>query len=360
MAKFHALRVRDVRRETEDTVSVAFEVPSELADDYKFIQGQYLTFKMLVNGEEIRRNYSICRSPLDGDLRVAIKKVEGGSFSTYANEKLRIGDELEVMTPFGRFYTALEPTNKKQYVAFAAGSGITPVMAHIRSILEVEPASEFTLVYGNKSTSTIIFREELEDLKNQYMERLRVFHVLSREAVEISFLQGHIDREKVEFLLKHFIPADEIDEVFICGPAPMVDAVKATLTENGLDRKQIHFELFASPQQLAERTGRISITESKRNGFQAEVAIVMDGLTTKFTMDSEDNNILDAALKNGADLPFACKGGVCATCRAHLDSGEVHMDVNYSLEPDELERGFILTCQSHPKSESVVVNFDKV
>lgn len=360
MPKFHTLKVKDVRRETDDTVSIAFDVPQELREEYRFIQGQYLTFKMKIGDEEVRRNYSICRSPDDNDLRVAVKKVEGGAFSTYANEHLKPGDEMEVMTPMGRFYTQLDPKNQKHYVAFAAGSGITPVMAHMRAILATEPKSEFTLIYGNRSTSSIIFREEIEDLKNEYMDRMRVFHVLSREANEIPFLQGYIDREKCELFLKYFIPAGEIDEVFICGPAPMIETVKDVMLEAGLEQKQIHFELFASPQQLAQRQGQPMMEKEHRDGFRAKVTIVLDGVATDFSMNSEDENILDAALKHGADLPFACKGGVCATCRAKLEKGEVYMDTNYSLEPDELDRGFILTCQSHPTTPEVLVNFDEV
>ena len=358
MPKFHKLRVSDVRRETKDTVSVAFDVPTELQDEYNFIQGQYLTFKLDINGEQIRRNYSICTSPLDNDLRVAIKKVEGGLFSTYANEKLNVGDELEVMTPLGRFYTEINPENEKHYVAFAAGSGITPVMAHMKTVLAKEPKSEFTLIYGNKNTGSIIFREEIEDLKNEYMERLRVFHVLSREANEYPFLQGHINGEKCDTFFKYFIQPEGIDEVFICGPAPMIDAVRDAMESAGVNRKNVHFELFASPQQLAERKGEK--VHTGRENIKAKVNIILDGMATEFDMQSEDTNILDVALKNGADLPFACKGGVCATCRAKLDSGEVAMDVNYSLEPDEVERGFILTCQAHPTTEEVTVNSDEV
>ncbi|MEX2596156.1 MAG: 1,2-phenylacetyl-CoA epoxidase subunit PaaE [Salibacteraceae bacterium] len=359
MPKFHSLAVSDVRKETEDTVSVAFEVPAELKEQYKFIQGQYLTFKLNIGGEEIRRSYSICTSPLDNELRVAIKKVEGGRFSTFANETLKVGDELEVMTPLGRFYTKLNPENENHYVAFVAGSGITPVMSHMRTILEVEPKSVFTLIYGNKSSSTIIFKEDIDDLKNEYMERLRVFHVLSREQNEVPLLFGRIDQEKCKLFLKYFIDPQSIDEVFICGPAPMIDSVRTELNAANIDRKKIHFELFASPQQLADNQNKKTVKREKKDGFQAKVSVILDGITTEFTMNSEDDNILDAALKNGADLPFACKGGVCATCRAKLEKGKVEMDVNYSLEPDELKRGFILTCQSHPTSESVVVNFDE-
>lgn len=359
MPKFHPLTVSDVRRETEDTVSVAFDVPAELAAEYQFKQGQYLTFKKEINGEEVRRSYSICRSPLDNELRVAIKKVEGGLFSTYANESIAAGDVLETMTPMGRFYTTLDPANEKHYVAFVAGSGITPVMAHMRTIFQVEPKSSFTLVYGNKSTSSIIFKEEIEDLKNEYMDRLTVYNILSREDNEIPLFVGRIDGEKCTSLMKYFIQPDTIDEVFICGPAPMIDAVKAKCEEVGLDRKQVHFELFASPQQLAQNKETITKVERETSGFQANVKIILDGVTTEFMMDSQSENILDAAMKRGADLPFACKGGVCATCRAKIDKGTVKMDINYGLEPDELERGFVLTCQAHPTSEEVVVNFDE-
>jgi len=359
MPKFHPLTVREVKKETEDTVSVSFDVPVELKDEYAFIQGQYLTFKKDINGEEVRRSYSICRSPFDNDLRVAVKKVEGGLFSTYANESLNKGDVLDVMTPLGRFYTKLDVTHEKHYVAFVAGSGITPVMAHMKTILATEPKSEFTLVYGNKSTASIIFKEEIEDLKNQYMDRLRVFYILSREASEFPMLHGRIDGEKCELILKYFIEPESIDEVFICGPAPMIDSVRASLSAVNVDRKKIHFELFASPQQLAERSGKPTEKKKEVMGFEANVSIILDGVATQFKMDSQKTNILDAALDHGADLPFACKGGVCATCRAKLEKGEVEMDVNYSLEPDDLERGFILTCQSHPTTSDVVVNFDE-
>jgi ring-1,2-phenylacetyl-CoA epoxidase subunit PaaE len=358
MPKFHALTVSDVRKETEDTVSVAFEVPTELKESYQFKQGQYLTLRADIDGEDVRRSYSICRSPLDNELRVAIKKVEGGKFSTYANEVLKAGDELQVMTPLGRFYTQLDPENEKHYVAFAAGSGITPVMAHMRTVLQTEPKSEFTLIYGNKSSASIIFKEEIEDLKNEYMERMRVYHVLSREQNEVPLLFGRIDNEKCNLFLKYFIEPDSIDEVFICGPAPMIENVREELNTAGVDSKKVHFELFASPQQLAERKGTEE-PKKERENIQAKVQIILDGVSTEFEMKSEDTNILDAALKNGADLPFACKGGVCATCRAKIDEGKVEMDVNYSLEPDKLERGFVLTCQAHPTTDKVVVNFDE-
>lgn len=362
MPKFYPLKVREVKRETDECVSVSFDVPEDLKEVFEFTQGQYLTFKKELNGESIRRNYSICRSPLDNDLRVAIKKVEGGLFSTYANDELKAGDELEVMKPMGRFHTKLDPENEKSYLAIAAGSGITPVMSIMKSVLVTEPKSEFTLIYGNKSANSVIFREEIEALKNEYMNRLRVFYVLSREQTEIPFLYGRIDGEKCNIFFDRIIDPESIDDVFLCGPAPMIEAAREELEKHGLEKNQIHFELFASPQQLQDRQKQIDADADKKTdkkGFDAEVTIILDGLSTEFKMDSESTSILDAALANGADLPFACKGGVCATCRAKIDSGEVNMDLNYALEDDELERGFVLTCQSHPKTKKVVVNFDE-
>lgn len=358
MPSFHKLRVREVRRETDDCVSVSFAVPEELKDAYAFTHGQYLTFKLNVDGKQVRRSYSICSSPLENDLRVAVKMVKGGAFSTFANETLKAGDELEVMTPMGRFFTELSPDHQKNYVAFAAGSGITPVMSIMKTVLQTEPQSSFTLVYGNKNTASIIFKEEIDGLKNKYMNRLRVFHVLSREESEVDILHGRIDNERCQELLKCFIDAKAIDEAFLCGPAPMIEAVRSELESAGVEKQKIHFELFASPQQLAQKSPAQAEDKPQVKGFESSVKIVLDGTAMEFTVDSEGENILDAALRNGADLPYACKGGVCATCRARLEEGEVRMDLNYSLEPDELERGFILTCQSHPKTKKVTVNFD--
>ncbi len=358
MPRFHSLKVQEVRRETPDCVSVSLEVPEDLKEDFSFTQGQYLTFKTKIGDQDVRRSYSICRSPLDEDLRVAVKKVEGGLFSTYANEVLKTGDVLEVMKPMGRFFTQLNPENEKSYLAIAAGSGITPIMSIMKTVLLTEPNSEFTLIYGNKATNSIIFREEIEDLKNQYLNRLRVFYVLSREQTEIPFLYGRIDEDKCNSLFETIIDPSNVDEAFLCGPAPMIDASRQALEQAGMDAKNVHFELFASPQQLAEQKQATS-DKKKGEGMQADVTIILDGLSTELTMDAEAENILDAALANGADLPFACKGGVCATCRAKIEEGEVEMDINYALEPDELERGFVLTCQAHPKTSKVVVNFDE-
>lgn len=357
MPKFHSLKIKDIRRETEDCVSIAFRVPEQLKEEFEFIQGQYLTLRRKMGGEEVRRSYSICSGPGE-DLRVAIKRVEGGRFSTFANDRLRVGEELEVMTPMGRFYTELDPAHENHYVAFAAGSGITPVMSILKTVLKREPKSRFTLFYGNRGIDSIIFREELEGLKNRFMDRLRIHHVLSRESLESELFSGRITEEKVRAYCRTLIDVEEVDEFFICGPYPMTQAVRETLQELGVDKKQIHFELFTPAggwngrEKRKERPG-------ERIEVEAAVTITLDGATITFPMTADDPSILDAAQRRtAADLPYACKGGVCSTCRARLESGEVEMAVNYALEEDEVAAGYILTCQAVPKTEEVTINFD--
>lgn len=359
MRHFHELTVKEVRRETEDTVSVHFDVPEDLKDTFTFIQGQYLTLRKEINGEDVRRSYSICSGVHDGELRVAIKKVEGGRFSTYANESLQAGDTLEVMPPMGKFYVELDGSQQRQHVGFAAGSGITPMLSLIKTTLVSEPESTFTLFYVNRTSASIIFRDELEDLKDRYMSRLRIFHLLTREPSEIPLLGGRIDEERCGQLCKAFLDVEDTDAFFVCGPEPMIHAVKDQLKALKVPEDRIHFELFTSPAAgtLQQKT---HVKKTAHNADdKSTVQIVLDGSTIQFDLDYDGDNILDAALGKGADLPFSCKGGVCCTCRAKLVEGEVDMDVNYSLEPDEVERGFILTCQAHPRSEKVVVDFDQ-
>lgn len=357
MPKFHTLKVREVRRETPDCVSVSFEVPAALAEEYAFMHGQNLTLKANIKGEEVRRSYSICTSPADGDLRVAIKKVEGGRFSSFANDKLKAGDELEVMTPSGHFNTPLDPANEKHYVAFAAGSGITPIMSILRSVLLAEPKSQFTLFYGNKNTDSIIFREELEGLKNKYLQRLSVHYVMSREHPGADLFYGRIDGGRCGDFCRLLIDPADVSEYFLCGPEEMIFSVKEKLEELGVDGKQIHFELFTSP------AGKLGVKTPppppQEHALRSQVEVTLDGLTFQFELDSRGDTILDGALKAGADLPFACKGGVCATCKAKVMEGQVAMQVNYALEPDEVEAGFVLTCQAHPRTERVVVSYDE-
>lgn len=358
--KFHSLKVSQIKRETTDSVSITLEVPAELKNDYTFVQGQYITFKKTFEGEELRRSYSICSSPLDNELRVGIKMVENGRFSTYANRELKVGDTVEVMTPMGMFNTPLDPSNKKNYLAFAAGSGITPIMSIIKTTLATEPGSTFTLVYGNKNTGSIMFLEEIEALKNIFLERLTVFHLLSRESVDVPILNGRISKEKCyEFFDKKLIDANSMNEVFLCGPEEMIHSAKDSLLDKGFDSKHIHFELFTSPLQTnGPAKSNVQAQTAGDNQPKSSVSVKIDGITYQLELPYAGETILDAALKTGADLPFACKGGVCCTCRAKVTKGSAVMDMNFSLEDDEVEKGYILTCQSHPTSDEVFVDFD--
>lgn len=353
---FHPLRIKEIRQETSDCVSVLFEMPENLQNDFRFNQGQSLTMRTTLNGKEIRRTYSICSCPLDNEWRVAIKKVEGGLFSTFANEQLKTGDTLEVMPPVGSFYTTLTPTNNKNYLAVAAGSGITPVLSLIKTTLATEPKSSFTLIYGNKSRSSIIFFEELEGLKNKYMERFNLVHVLSRERTDAPLNAGRIDKNKLVELGK-LANYNFYDEFFVCGPEEMIFCVKNFLEEIGIDKKKIHFELFTTPGQNQKSKDKIQKKED--SGPKSKIEIKLDGRSFEFDLSlNSDSTILDAALKQGVDLPFACKGGVCCTCKARLLEGTVKMDVHWGLEEEELKQGYILTCQSHPETEKVIVDFD--
>ena len=354
---FHPLTVKQVRRETGECVSVAFFVPKELKETFSFIQGQYVTIRTIIHEEEVRRSYSICSSPLENELRIAIKKVTNGVFSTYANEELKKGDTIDVMPPIGKFFTELQPDQSKQYVGFAAGSGITPLLSIIKTTLQTELNSSFTVVYGNRNRHSIIFKEDLEALKNLYMNRFRVIYILSREKTDASINFGRIDGEKAITLFNKTIDITKIDSFFLCGPEEMIFSVKDTLLKLGVPNKKIHFELFTT----ADIKKKLVVSDDSKVDFRhkSNITVKLDGIAFDFDLDFEGDAILDAALKKGADLPYACKGGVCCTCRAKLIEGEVDMDVNYGLEPEEIEQGFILTCQSHPRTEKVVVDFDQ-
>ena len=357
MIHFHPLTVKKVQPETEDCVSIEFDVPDNLQDIFAFKQGQSLTIRKELNGEEVRRNYSICSSPLEGILKVAVKKVEGGLFSTYANEKLQKGEVLEVMPPVGKFHTTLDPVHKKNYVAFAAGSGITPMLSIIKTTLMTEPKSSFTLVYGNRTKNSIIFKEELEALKDKFMHRFRVYHVLSREITDAVINTGRIDAAKCELYFDKLIDLKKSDEFFLCGPEEMIFCVRDSLINKGFPKENIHFELFTIPGQKKS----VVDTESRPvtdEGPKAKVSVKLDGIAFDFDLPYGGQSILDAALRQGADLPYACKGGVCCTCKAKLLEGEVKMDVNWGLEQDEIDAGYILTCQAHPTSGKVIVDFD--
>jgi len=353
---FHKLVVKEVKRETPECVSVLFDIPEEAKKDFAFKQGQSLTMRTFLNNEEVRRTYSICASPLDNEWRVAIKKQEGGLFSSFANERLKKGDVLEVMPPVGKFYTTLDPQQRKNYVAFAAGSGITPVISIIKTTLRTEPKSQFTLVYGNRNKSSIIFKEELEGLKDKFIDRFRVIHILSRERTDAPINSGRIDTNKLNELSK-LVDYKNTDEFFICGPEEMIFSVKDFL-EVSIERSKVHFELFTTPGETQKSNVKRQTSKTKEEGPVSKISVKLDGITFDFDLGFNAQPILDAALRQGADLPFSCKGGVCCTCKAKLVEGEVDMEVHWGLEHEEIEQGYILTCQSHPKTQRVVVDFD--
>ncbi|MDS9469272.1 1,2-phenylacetyl-CoA epoxidase subunit PaaE [Paracoccus sp. MBLB3053] len=358
MARFHPLKVTDVRRETRDAVVVTLAPRDEDRALFDFTQGQYLTFRRDFDGEELRRSYSICAGLDEGCLKVGIKRVDGGAFSTWANENLAPGDEIDAMPPMGKFYTPIEAGAEKQYLGFAGGSGITPLLSIIKTVLAREPGSQFTLVYANRQINTIMFREELDDLKNLYLGRFSVIHVLEQEGQEIDLFTGRVDAEKMKALFTHWIDAEAIDTAFICGPEPMMLAIAASLREHGLDDSQIKFELFASSQPGKAKARAVS-RDAVAPGAGTEATVTLDGATRNFTMARQGETILDAAIANNMDAPYSCKAGVCSTCRCKVIEGEVEMAVNHALEDYEVRAGYVLSCQAYPLSDRVVVTYDE-
>lgn len=351
---FHPLKVKEVRKETSDCVSVSFIIPEDLKELFSFKEGQNITVKKQINGEEIRRSYSVCNAPYEKELKVAIKKTTGGLFSSFANDELKAGDVLDVMPPTGRFNAKSDAGN---YLAIAAGSGITPIISIIKHTLKTQAESSFTLIYGNKSRASIIFFEEIEALKNKFMQRFTCINILSRERTDADINYGRIGTEKLDGL-KHLLKFKDFNDAYLCGPEEMIFAAAAFLEENGMGKSNIHFELFTTPGQKQKEIGKQQLALETDQGPKSNITIKLDGRTFNFDLAYKAANILDAALQQGADLPYACKGGVCCTCRAKLIQGKVHMDVNYALEDDEVADGFILTCQSHPLTENVVIDFD--
>jgi ring-1,2-phenylacetyl-CoA epoxidase subunit PaaE len=349
--RFHRLRIREVRRETPECVSLAFEVPAELAAEYHFIQGQHLNLRAQFDGEEVRRSYSICSGVDDGELRVAIKKVPGGRFSAWANERLSAGDSIDVMTPEGRFFTPLDAGNAKHYVAFAAGSGITPVLSLARTTLAREPRSRFTLVYGNRRLASTMFNEALWELKDRYLSRFVLYNVFSREAQEVELFNGRIDAARVRAFLEALIPVSGIDEAFVCGPSSMIDEVEGALLAAGMARNHVHVERFGVP-------GSAPLPVDDADAAEARVTLLIDGVRREIEFHRGQHSILDAGRAAGIDLPFSCKGGMCSTCRAKLLEGDVKMAKNYALEPHEVAAGYVLTCQSYPLTPRVMISFD--
>lgn len=358
MARFHPLKVTDVRRETRDAVVVTLVPRDEDRALFDFTQGQYLTLRRDFDGEELRRSYSICAGKDEASLKVGVKRVDGGAFSTWVNENLSAGDEIEAMPPMGKFFTPIEPEVEKTYLGFAGGSGITPLLSIIKTVLAREPKSRFTLVYSNRQISTIMFREELEDLKNVYLGRFSVIHVLEQEGQEIDLFTGRLDAAKMKGLFTHWIDVKSVDTAFICGPEPMMLAIAASLRDHGLRDDQIKFELFASGQPGRAKAQAVSKV-AMAQGTGVEATVTLDGATRNFTMPRNGQTILEAAIEAKLDAPYSCKAGVCSTCRCKVLEGEAEMAVNHALEDYEVRAGYILSCQATPLTDRVVVTYDE-
>lgn len=355
MKQFHTLTIERIEPETTDSVRIALAVPAEFESDYEFLPGQHLPFQISVDGKKLRRTYSICSGVDDRPLEIGIRVQPGGAFSEYAASQLSVGDTLDAMPPAGQFHVNLDKGNAKDYLGFAAGSGITPILSMIKSVLETEPQSRFVLFYGNRQQATTMFIEDLYALKNRYPERLQLHFVFSREDQEFPIAAGRLDAGKVRELWAHFCNGLEPAEAFVCGPDTMIKAVTETLVELGIPADHVHSERFGVPR----KGGKAAAKAAQKAADQATVTIIMDGHKKTFEMRRDDDNIVDAAADNGIDLPYSCKGGVCATCRCHIREGEVTMAANYGLEPWEVESGYVLACQSRPVSDSVLLDYDK-
>lgn len=358
MAKFHSLKVRDVKRETADSVSVSFEVPPQLMAEYQFKQGQYLTLKLKVNGEEIRRSYSVCTSPFsEKDLRIAIKEVEKGRASTFINRELKVGDVMDVMTPMGNFHSPLSGSATKNYILFAGGSGITPMMSILKSVLYIEKQSKVLLFYANRDENSVIFKTELEKIVSENTDRLKLVNIYDAPNASIDALyKGFITPEKVATYSEKYFAIKPENEYFICGPGPMMENVKQGLEKLKADPAKVHIEYFTA---VAEA---VAAAEGKATGevITSNITVIQYGIETSFKLNSNGANVLDAALDAGVDVPFSCKGAVCCTCRAKIIEGKARMDANFALTDSEVEEGFVLTCQAHPLTEKLVVDYDAI
>jgi ring-1,2-phenylacetyl-CoA epoxidase subunit PaaE len=356
VSKFHPLPIASVERETRDAIAITFAVPEPLRAQFRYEQGQHLTLRADIGGRDVRRSYSICSAVQDDALRIAVKRAPGGVFSTWANEALAAGAAIDVMPPMGHFNVPLDPSAERHYLGFAAGSGITPLLSIVKTTLAVEPRSRFTLFYGNRASGSVMFKEELAALKDLCMDRFNLVHVLSREAQDIELLHGRIDRAKAAALLAHWVRLERIDTAFVCGPEGMMDAVVDALKARGFPDAKIRIERFAA--SIPKHT-HVPRPLPQAASTECEVTVVIDGARKSFPVEKEKENILEAGLRNGIELPYSCKGGVCSTCRCRLLEGEVDMDVNFALEDYEVARGFILSCQSYPVTDKVVVDYDQ-
>ncbi len=354
MKQFHALTVSAKTREAKDAVRIALDVPEALREEFAFLPGQHLPIQVERDGKRLRRTYSICSPRGQWPLEIGVRVQPGGQFSEYAANELEVGDKLEVMPPNGQFHVEPEATGNKRYLGVAAGSGITPVLSIISSVLETDSDSRFVLFYGNREKRTTMFIEDLYALKNRFPERLQLHFVFSREEQEFDVGAGRLDADKLKRLFAHFCSGIAIDEAFVCGPDSMIDSVTAALVEFGMPAERVHAERFGAPRRRQEPA-----PAAKSSQDAAEITVIMDGHRTSFTMSQGIGNIVDAAAEQGVELPYSCKGGVCATCRTHVRKGEVSMASNYGLEPWEVEQGFVLACQSRPLSREVLLDYDK-
>ncbi|MDQ2928640.1 MAG: 1,2-phenylacetyl-CoA epoxidase subunit PaaE [Caldimonas sp.] len=356
---FHPLKIRSVRPDTDEAVIVSFDVPSDLAEAFRFTQGQHLTLRNTIEGADERRSYSICAGIDDGELRVGVRKVRGGRFSTWINESLKPGDTIHVMPPEGRFFVPLDPVAQRHYLGIAGGSGITPILSIMKTVLAAEPKSSFTLIYGNRKLRSTMFTEELEDLKNRYLSRLTLHLVFSQESTELPLYHGRLSRDKIgEFVASAaLVDAARLDHVFVCGPHGVNDEAETALLAAGVAAEKIHIERFGVPD--AEGSARAALHAPREgDAADAKITIIRDGVTSEIDFHAWQGNVLEAAAAAGLDVPFSCRSGVCCTCRAKLLEGEVRMERNFALEKHEVAAGFVLTCQAHPLTERVVISFD--
>ena len=354
---FHPLRVKAIRPDTDEAVIVSFDVPSDLAEQFRFHQGQHLTLRETIDGSDERRSYSICAGADDGELRVGVRKVPGGRFSTWINDRLKAGDTLQVMAPEGRFFVPLAPESARRYLGVAGGSGITPILSIMKTVLAAEPHSRFTLIYGNRRQRSTMFLEELEDLKNRYLSRLTLHLVFSQEPTDLPLYSGRLTRAKLGEFLGSVIDASGIDHAFVCGPHGVNDEAEAALRAAGVTAEHIHIERFGVPDHVSARG--VPALPQAGDAADARVVIIRDGVSREIDFHAEQGNVLDAAAAAGLEVPFSCKSGVCCTCRARLLEGEVRMERNFALEKHEVAAGFVLTCQARPLTARVVLSFDE-
>ncbi len=355
-AGFHRLKVSEVRRETADAVSIRFEIPQTLRDVFAFKAGQHLTLKAEIDGEDVRRNYSVCVSPFEGEIRIAIKQMPGGKFSSWVNGELKEGKSIDVLPPMGRFVLPESRVSAPHYAALAGGSGITPVISIIKTALQQIGGCSFTLLYGNRDTASIMFLEELAALKNRYIGRFEVYHFLENEAEEIELFNGRLDRAKCDEVMDTLVDPSRIDTFFICGPGSMMDAAEQSLMARGVPSSRILVERFTTGALSAEQLANNEALQQKAAG--ATLSVVLDGRRSNVLFDASKGSILDSVQAAGLPAPYACKGGVCTTCRAKLLAGTVAMKKNYGLTAQEIAQGYVLTCQAVPTSDAVSISFD--